>query len=337
MNVRLLSIDLAKTVFQVCGTNQAGKSLFNKAVSRKKLVALLAQYPGTPIAMESCPGSNHWARVFEAEGRKVFLIPPQHVKPFVKGNKNDRNDAFAISEAARRPGLRCVRPRTLEQTDMILEHRVKERRTASRTALTNQVRGILSEYGIVVGCGPARLRKQLPLLLEEADNGLTDDVRHLLHDLLEEWQRLDEVIDLLDRKIRQRARNNPNTRRLMAIKGVGPIIATAAVATLGDGSQFKNGRHFSANLGLVPKEHSSGGKQKLGQITKRGNNYLRRILVQGAWSLLKTADASNDRLSRWARQLKERRGKHKAAIAIANKLARIIWAMVHNSTEYQPG
>ena len=337
MKITLLSIDLAKTVFQVCGTNQAGKTVFNKTVRRSGLRALLANYPAVPVAMEACSGSNYWGRELKAEGRQVLLIPPQHVKPFVKGNKNDRNDAFAISEAARRPHLRCVQPRTLEQTDLMLAHRIRERRTENRTALINQIRGLLNEYGIVVAQGKARLRAALPRLLEETDNGLTDPARHHLYGLWQEWRTLDTAIGELDRTLQNDAKASPQARRLMAIKGVGDKIATASVAIIGRGHQFKNGRHCSANLGLVPKEHSSGGKQRLGGITKRGNRYLRRLLIQGAWSVIRYADRSDDRLSRWARQLIERRGKHKAAIAVANKLARIIWAMLSRETEYRPG
>jgi len=334
MNVTLLSIDLAKSIFQVCGVNQAGKQVFNRALRRAKLPALIAQYPGIPVAMEACSGSNYWGRTFHEAGHKVLLIPPNHVKPFVKGNKNDRNDAFAISEAARRPNMRTVMPRSLEQTDLIMTHRIRERRIRARTALINQSRGLLNEYGIVVPQGASVLRKALPLLLEDAENGLTCIARHHLHSLLEEWRGLDEQIKELDQSIRQSARELPAARRLTGIRGVGDMIATAAVAKLGRGDQFRNGRQFSACLGLVPKEHSSGGKQRLGGITKRGNNYLRRLLVQGAWSIIRHVDNSQDRLSCWAREVIARRGKHKAAIAIANKLARIIWAMTRRETEY---
>ena len=336
MNVSLIAIDLAKNTFQVCGVNRQGKEVFNRPISRKKLTALIAQYPGIPIAMEACSGSNYWGRTFQKNGHEVLLIPPPHVKPFVKGNKNDCNDAFAISEAARRPKMRVVAPRSLEQTDMILLHRIRERRVHARTALLNQMRGLLSEYGIVLPAGIATLRNALPLLLEDAENGLTVAARRYLQELLDEWRDLDDRIHADKHSIRALARESPAACRLMDVRGVGDMIATAALAKLGRGDQFKNGRQFSACLGLVPREHSSGGVQKLGGISKRGDDYLRRMLIQGAWAVIRYAEGRQDRLSRWALQVKERRGKHKAVIAVANKLARIIWALVRHETAYCP-
>ena len=336
MNVSLIAIDLAKNTFQVCGVNRQGKEVLNRPISRKKLTALIAQYPGIPIAMEACSGSNYWGRTFQKNGHEVLLIPPPHVKPFVKGNKNDRNDAFAISEAARRPKMRVVAPRSLEQTDMILLHRIRERRVHARTALLNQMRGLLSEYGIVLPAGIATLRNALPLLLEDAENGLTVAARRYLQELLDEWRDLDDRIHADKHSIRALARESPAACRLMDVRGVGDMIATAALAKLGRGDQFKNGRQFSACLGLVPREHSSGGVQKLGGISKRGDDYLRRMLIQGAWAVIRYAEGRQDRLSRWALQVKERRGKHKAVIAVANKLARIIWALVRHETAYCP-
>lgn len=335
MKITLIGIDLAKTNFQVCGINQAGKVVFNRQIKRVKLMTFLAQYPGISIAMEACSGSNYWGRELEARDHQVLLIPPQHVKPFVKGNKNDRNDAFAICEAAKRPHMRFVRPRTLTQTDTLLVHRILERRINERTGLINQLRGLLNEYGIIVARGKEQLRRELPFILEATDNGLTVMARQYLHQMLAEWQASDGAIAALEKAIQQHARHSEQATRLMGIKGVGEKISSAAEAYVGDGSGYKNGRHFAANLGLVPKEHSSGGKQRLGRITKRGNQYLRRLLIQGAWSVIRYADRGNDRLSRWARQLIARCGKHKAAIAVANKLARIIWAISYHQTQYK--
>jgi transposase len=337
MKVTLIGIDLAKTIFQVCGVNQAGKSVFNRQVRRNKLMAWLIQYPEATFAMEACSGSNYWGRELEKMGFSVMLIPPQHVKPFVKGNKNDRNDAFAICEAARRPSIQCVRPRSLAQTDTMLVHKILERRIRGRTTLTNQLRGLLNEYGLVLARGKERLRDGLSDILEDAENGLTITARQLLHQQLQEWRVLDAAIVELERTIAQQVKYSEQAKRLTQIKGVGNKIASAAEAFMGNGSSYRNGRHFAANLGLVPKEHSSGGKQRLGRITKRGNVYLRRLLIQGAWSVIRYADRGNDRLSRWAKQLIERRGKHKAAIAVANKLARMIWAISYHQTEYRPG
>ena len=336
MNVTLIGIDLAKSVLQVCAVNQKGKVVFNRQVRRNRLIALLMNYPDAVIAMEACSGSNYWGRELEPRGFTVRLIPPQHVKPFVKGNKNDRNDAFAITEAARRPHLRFVRPRTVAQTDLIQVHRVIDRKVRQRTALINQIRGFLGEYGVVIARGKERLWHALPEVLETADNGLTPSARELIAELRQEWADLEEAIGRLDKHIKAQSQTDEAAWRLMQIKGVGQRIATAAVAYAGNGHNYRNGRHFAANLGLVPKEHSSGGKQQLGGMSKRGNRYLRRLLIQGAWTVVRYADRGDDRLSRWAVTLIERRGKHKAVVAVANKMARIIWSMLYHRTDYQP-
>jgi len=335
MKVTLIGIDLAKSIFQVCGVNQAGKRVFNRQVRRARLMELVMQYPDATIAMEACSGSNYWGRELQQRGFKVMLIPPQHVKPFVKGNKNDRNDAFAITEAARRPDLKCVEPRTLAQTDMIQVHRVLDQMVRQRTALINQIRGLLNEYGVVVAQGKERLLAAMPDLLEDAENGLTPSSRALYQEMLEQWRQANEAIERIERGLSNQARANEDAQRLMKMKGVAVKISTATVAHAGNGHGYKSGRHFSANLGLVPREHSSGGQQKLGGITKRGNQYLRRLLIQGAWSVLRNADKNDDRMSRWARQLVERRGKHKAVVAVANKMARIMWSMLYHQTEYR--
>jgi transposase len=337
MNVTLIGLDLAKNIIQICGVNQAGKQVFNRAVKRHRVIETLMQYPRVPVAMEACSGSNFWGRLLEQHGHQALLIPPQHVKAFVRGNKNDRNDAFAVCEAARRPGLQFVRPRSLEQVDMLWAHRLRERLVGQRTRLINQLRGMLQEYGVVVPRGKEKLREQIPWLLEDAENGLTPVARHHLQQTLQEWQDLDERIEGFDREIARQCRASEPARRLTGIKGVGKTIATAIVAFAGDGSQYRSARHFSANLGLVPKEHSSGGRQRLGGITKRGNTYIRRLLIQGAWSIIRYANGADDRLSRWARQLIERRGKQRAAVAVANKLARIIWALLYRGGSYQAG
>ena len=335
MKTTLIGIDLAKSIFQVCGVNQAGKRVFNRQVRRAKLMELLIQHPDATIAMEACSGSNYWGRELQSRGFQVKLIPPQHVKLFVKGNKNDRNDAFAITEAARRPNLRCVEPRTLAQTDMIQVHRVLDRMTRQRTALINQIRGLLNEYGIVVSRGKEKLLAALPDLLEDAGNGLTSSSRALYQAMVDEWRLLNEAIDRVEKVLRGQAKADEAAQRLMKMKGVAERIATATIAQVGNGHGYQNGRHFAANLGLVPKEHSSGGKQRLGGITKRGNRYLRRMLIQGAWSVIRNVDKNDDRMSRWARQLIERRGKHKAVVAVANKMARIMWSMLYHQTEFR--
>lgn len=335
MKVTLIGIDLAKSIFQVCGVNQAGKHVFNRQVRRARLMALLLQHPDATIAMEACCGSNYWGRELQQRGYRVMLIPPQHVKPFVKGNKNDRNDAFAITEAARRPHLRCVEPRTLAQTDMIQVHRVLDRMIRQRTALINQIRGFLSEYGVVVNRGKERLLAALPDLLEDGENGLTPSSRALYQAMYDDWRQMNAAIGQVEKVLKGQARSDEAAQRLMQIRGVAEKISTATIAHAGNGHGYKSGRHFSANLGLVPKEHSSGGKQQLGGITKRGNRYLRRLLIQGAWSVIRNVDTHDDRMSRWAKQLIERRGKHKAVVAVANKMARIMWSMLYHQTEFR--
>jgi len=335
MKITLIGVDLAKSIFQVCGVNQAGKPVFNKTVRRPKLLAILMDYPEAIIAMEACSGSNYWGRELKALRRDVRLIPPQHVKPFVKGNKNDRNDAFAITEAARRPNLHCVEPRTIAETELIQVHRLRQRQVEERTALINQIRGFLNEYGIVVAAGKSHLYRKLPELLADTGNGLSEPARDLFQSLYTEWQELNTAIAKWDRAIQQQAKNNEDAQRLMGVRGIAEKTSTAMIAHAGNGCGYKSGRHFSANLGLVPKEHSSGGQQSLGGITKRGNRYLRRLFIQGAWSVLRYVDQNDDRLSRWAKQVMERRGKHKAALAVANKLARIAWSVLYHKTEYQ--
>lgn len=335
MKVTLIGIDLAKNVFQVCGVNQACKSVFNRALRRHQLLRFLAQYPDAIIAMEACSGSNYWGRSLKERGYQVRLIPPLHVKPFVKGNKNDRNDAFAICEASLRPCMQFVEPRTLEQVDMILAHRIRERQVYARTTLINQIRGLLNEYGIVITKGKEALKIALPDLVEDAENELTCRARVHFTQLYEEWCALDDTIKSLDKDIKRQASTSEGASRLMQIKGVGEITATAVVSFAGNGSSYKNGRHFSANIGLVPREHSSGGKQMLGGITKRGNRYIRKLLVQCAWSIIRHCKTAQDRLSIWVKALIERRGSHKSAIALANKLARITWAILFKKTEFK--
>ncbi|BDX07297.1 IS110 family transposase [Planctobacterium marinum] len=335
MKVCLIGIDLAKNILQVCGVNQAGKPVFNRALKRNKLLSFLLDYPDATIAMEACSGSNYWGRKLETLKFEIRLIPPVHVKPFVKGNKNDRNDAFAITEAAVRPNMYFVKPRSLEQTESSMLHKVRSRWVNQKTRLTNQLRGLLNEYGIVLAPGDKALKKQLPDILEDTENDLTPGIRQLVASIRQEWREMEERLNDIDSLMVTQVKSDKDCQRLTQIKGVSTITATAVKANAGDGKHFKNGRHFAANLGLVPKEHSSGGKQQINGITKRGNQYIRRLLIQGAWSVLRYAKQSDDRLSNWAQKVSERRGKHKAVVAIANKLARIIWSMLVNETEYK--
>ncbi|MBG22686.1 MAG: IS110 family transposase [Idiomarinaceae bacterium] len=335
MKVTTISIDLAKAVFQVCGTNQAGAEVFNRQVRRNKLLETVMQFPDAEVVMEACSGSNYWGRLFIKHGLTVKLIPPQHVKPFVRGNKNDRNDAFAISEASRRPNLTFTQPRSVAATDMAVLHRIRDRRQGSLTRLTNQIRGLLNEYGIVIPQGIEHLRRRIPLILEDADNELSQLMRSELHSLFDEWCMMESLIKQHDRAIEQFARADEQTTLLMTARGIGSITATALMSVMGSPANYKNGRHFASSLGLTPSEHSSGGKQKLGRITKRGNRYVRKLLVQCAMSHVRHLEGRTDNLSLWLKRLKERRGVQVAAIALANKLARISWAMLHKQQEFK--
>jgi len=337
-NVTLIGIDLAKEIFQVCGVDPEQQVVFNRRVRRSKLKELIAGYPGVDIAMEACSGSNAWGRAFQQAGHRVLLLPPQHVKPFVKGNKNDRHDALAICEASRRPGIRSVTPRSLAQTDCLISHRLRQRRVQVRTQLTNQLRGILTEYGIVVPKGLHALQAALPGLLEDAANSLTPLARESLWDMWEEWQMLDARIRQVELRLEQSVAQQPVVQRLRQVHGIGKLISTAAWAVLGDGRAFTSGRHFAANLGLVPAAHSSGGRQKLGGITRRGNRYLRCLLIQSGHTILRYASRHpEDYLSQWALQVAARRGHLVATVAVANKLARILWALVTHQRDYRPG
>lgn len=335
MKVITIGIDLAKSVFQICGVNQAGKPVFNRAVKRNKLLETVLQYSDADIFMEACSGSNYWGRLFLQHGFQVKLIPPQHVKPFVRGNKNDRNDAFAITEAARRPDMVFVQPRSVEATDMAILHRIRQRRQKSLTCLTNQLRGLLAEYGIVLPQGVGELKRTVPALLEQADNGLSSLMRQELKAVYEEWCALEQLIHQQDSQITAHAKSNTQASLLMSIKGIGPVTATALLTMLNNPNHFKNGRHFAASLGLTPSEHSSGGKQKLGRITKRGNRYLRWLLVQCAMSHLRHLKQQTDPLSIWLMTLKARRGVQVTAVALANKLARISWALLSRQEVYK--
>jgi transposase len=288
------------------------------------------------IAMEACGGANYWARELNALGHQVKLIAPQYVKPFVKGNKNDYNDATAIAEAAQRPNMRFVPIKSVEQQDIQNFHRQRERLKKERTALVNQIRGLLAEYGLVINQGIAAVRRGLPEVLEDAQNGLTPHSRALFAALLDELRVLDQRVADCEERIVTVNKDNAICGRLEGVLGIGPITASAVYAAAGDGKDFVNGRHFSAWLGLVPGQHSSGGKSVLLGISKRGNAYLRTLFIHGARSVLLHAANKNDRFSRWAQNVLARRGHNKACVAVANKLARIAWVVMAKGETYRP-
>jgi transposase len=337
MKIALLTIDLAKSVFQLHGADARGNPVLRKKVTRAKLAETVQNIPLCRIVMESCGSSSYWARRFQAMGHQVQLIAPQFVVPFRKSkNKTDLNDAEAIAEAASRPTMRYVPVNSIEQQDAQMVHRVRSQLVKERTALVNQIRGLLTEYGIVMPQSVSAVRKQLPAILEEDGNELTAVGREIFADLYARITELDERIAKYDLRIRLASQTSPACQRLGKIPGVGPMAATAFVATAGDGKTFRNGRQFAAWLGLTPKEKSSGGKEKRLGITRQGDKYLRTLLVQGAQAVLRHCELKTDPLSRWVNRIRKEKGVNVAAVALANKLARIIWVVLAREQEYHP-
>ena len=338
MKLSRVGIDLAKNVFQLHGVDRSGKAVWKRRLSRAKwLDALLAQTePGCEIGMEACSGAHHWARELQSHGYTVKLIPPQFVKPYVKSNKNDANDAEAICEAMSRPNMRFVTVKSVAQQDIQATHRIRTELKDQRNAKANQIRGLVAEYGLVAPLTLRALRAAIPCWLEDADNGLTDYFRSLLHSLQADLTGLDERVLDLDRQIERLANNNEVTRRLQQLRGVGPMVATALVATVGDARQYHQGRQMAASLGLTPRQYSSGDKHRLLGITKRGDVYLRTLLIHGARAVVSQAKHKDDRLSRWVTGIAQRRHPNVAAVALANKTARMAWAMLRNETDYDP-
>lgn len=333
-NITLLGIDLAKSVFQLHGTDLKGKVVLQKQIKRAKLSALVANLAPCCIVMEACGGANYWARCFQKLGHEVKLISPQFVKPFVKTNKNDKNDAEAINEAGSRPNMRFVAPKTVEQQDIQNLHRIRSRLIKQRTALGNQLRGLLAEYGVTLPKSLNTLRCKLADVLEDASNELTVMSREIAAELKEELIELDKRITTYDKRITQVFKIDERCQHIAQLGGVGEITATALIAAVGDARQFQNGRQLSAWLGLVPKQSSSGGKERLLGISKRGDSYLRQLLIHGARSVLKHVDKKEDPKSLlWATK-KKALGINKAAVALANNNARVIWALLTSGENY---
>jgi transposase len=333
-NIKVLGIDLAKDVFQLHGTDSKGKKVLSKRLTRKKLIEYMANLTPCLIGIEACGGAHYWARVFTSQGHTVKMMAPQFVKPYVKSNKNDARDAEAIAEAVTRPTMRFVPIKGIEQQDILMVHRVRELIMKQRTAHGNQIRGLLAEFGIVVPKGISHLDK-LPIILEqhqEKISALSKEVFLQLHTQLKNYN---EELELYNKKIEQHAATDSRCIAVQDIDGVGPITASAIVATISDPSMFQNGREVSAWLGLVPKQNSSGNKTVLGGITKRGDRYIRKLLVHGARSVVKTCEKKTDKRSLWVTDKKIRCGYNKASVAIANKNARIIWAILATGECYR--
>ena len=338
MEINRVGVDLAKNVFQLHGADRRGKAVWKRRLSRSKWLKVLCDTvePGTEVGMEACAGAHHWARELIQRGYVVRIVPPQFVKPFIKSNKNDANDAQAICEAMGRPNMHPVRLKTVEQQDMQALHRIRDEIKSHRIAKANQIRGLVAEYGLVAPQQLTALRRAIPDWLEDAENGLTFFFRQLLQGLWGDLCELDRRMAELDRQVALIAEEDPTARRLQQLRGVGPLIATALVATIGDARQYRKGRDMAAAIGLTPRQHSSGGKNKLLGISKRGDAYLRCLLVHGARSAMRTAKGKEDRLSRWIIDLQSRRHANVVAIALANKMVRMAWAMMTRSVDYDP-
>lgn len=333
-DVKVLGIDLAKQSFQLHGVDETGQIVLRKKLSRGQLSAFVARLEPCLIGLEACGGAHHWVRVFKLHGHIVRMIAPQFVKPYVKSNKNDAVDAEAICEAVQRPNMRFVPEKSIEQQDIQSLHRIRSQIVARRTAQANQVRGLLQEYGIIIPKGISYIRQQIPLILEAADNGLSDLFSQLLNDLYREFVHLDERVDALERTLKTLCEQSEDCQRLLTIPGVGLLSATALVAAIGDIRAFKNGRELAAWLGLVPRQHSTGGKTTLMGISRRGD-YLRTLLIHGGRTVVRVAEKRQDRKNQWVCEIEQRRGKNIAAVAVANKNARIAWALLSKQTTYQ--
>ena len=334
MNRNVVGLDIAKQVFHVFMMRE-GKAIKRK-LKRSELLAFIAQLPPSLIALEACGGSHHWARSFQKLGHEVELLNARYVKAFVVGNKNDFNDAEAIYTAACQPNKRTVAIKGIEQQDLAMLHGFRRGKVDERTALVNQLRGHLAERGIVLPRSVNQLRKQLPCILEDGDNDLSALSRRLFAEQYQALKDLDEAITALDREITAVCQQNALSRRLIDIPGIGPLTAILAAADVGDGKGYQSSRDYAASLGVVPRQHSSGDKQVLLGISKRGNRSLRTLLIHGARAVLKYCGDKSDPLSLWLRGLIERRGFNKAAVALANKNARIIWALATRGGDYMP-
>lgn len=334
--IAYLGIDLGKNTFHLCGTDLAGHPVLKKKLSRKQLLPFLANLEHSLLGMEACGGSHYWAREISKLGHEVRLISPQFVKPYVKSNKNDYNDAEAICEAVSRPTMRFVAIKSVEQQDIQALHRIRQAIVKTRTAQANQIRGLLGEYGIVIPQGITWLRRRIPEILEDGENGLTARFRAWLYTLYQELQALDKRVEGCTREIVQLFNSNEACQRIGAIEGIGPQTATALVSAYGHAREFKNGRQFSASLGLVPRQHTTGGKPQLLGISKRGDTYLRTLLIHGARSVVRCAGNKSDSRSCWIQRLSTERGSNRAAVAVANKNARIVWALLSKGGEYHP-
>lgn len=334
MQTTTIGIDLAKQFFQVHGVNEFGKTVLKKQLRRQQMAEFFVNLPPCLIGMEACGSAHHWARKLQSMGHTVRLMAPQFVKPYVKTNKNDAADAEAICEAVARPNMRFVPIKDVAQQSVLALHRARQGFVKARTAQANQIRGLLAEFGLIIPQGIAHIAHRVPDLIEDASNELPGMFRLLVQRLLDHLKVLDKQVDALEAQIVAWHRQNPQSKKLEKIPGIGPLTASALIASLGDARNFESGRQVAAWLGLVPRQHSSGGKQNLLGISKRGDTYLRTLLIHGARIVIHHAGQRADSCS-WVNKMVARRNKNIAAVALANKNARTVWALLAHDREYQ--
>ena len=336
MKITTVGIDLAKALFQVHGVDERGQAVVRKQLKRKDVTSFFANLEPCLIGMEACGGAHHWARKLSELGHTVRLMAPQFVKPYVKTNKSDRNDAEAICEAVARPNMRFVPVKTAPMQAVLALHRARQGFVKARTAQANQIRGLLAEFGIVIPKGLAHIAKGVPEILEDGENGLPGMMRQLIERLGKQLQALDREVGEMQRQITLWHRENEQSRKLEAIAGIGPITASAFVAAVGDAKSFKNARQVTAWLGMVPRHEGTGGRARLGKISKRGDAYLRTMLIHGARSVIAKLERKPDPAQGWLHRLLARRNKNIAAVALAAKNARIAWALLAHERRFEP-
>jgi transposase len=335
MNIASIGIDLGKTTFHLVALGERNKVVVRKKFSRATLLTYTANLPASLIGLEACAGAHFLGSALRAQGHQVRLIPAQFVKPYRKSNKNDFIDAEAIAEAVTKQNMRFVQIKTQEQLDWQAMHRVRDRLMQRRTALINEIRGFLLERGLTFAARPIYLRKNLPTVIEDAEQNLSPLLRWLLDRLWQEWKQTEIDIKAITNEIERISNDDARCRRLRQIPGFGPLVSTATVAAIGNGAAFRRGRDFAAWVGVVPRQYSTGGKQKLFGISKRGNIYLRRMLIHGARAVLLRVKYDTGGFGQWVHRLAQRAPRNKVVVAIANKLARMAWAVLSSGKEYR--
>ena len=333
MKLRTIGIDLAKNVFQVCGVNEHMKPQFNKRLKRLELLDFMRQKEPTMVVMEACYSSHYWGREMAKLGHIVKLIPAQHVTPFVRGNKNDPNDAFAITEASQRPHIRFVPIKTEQQQEISCLHRIRERLSKNKIALSNQSRGLLSEFGVVFPCGHTALINGLTSIIDAPQ--YSHRLQNLVIDMLAEYKATVNRLKIIGQQLGEFVDESESGKILLSIPGIGIINASAFLAAIDKGQAFNNPRELAVWLGLTPKQHASGNMSKMGGITKRGDRYLRKQLIHGARALVSRAPKSSDPLSLWAMKLRVTKPFNKVAVAVAHRLARLIWILLTRQERYR--